>query len=75
MSLVITKELVIWININRNRIMDRKIEPKKGFSLVLSKKAMPYWLGALVVVFVIYLLRGMTCVRFVSMRIRCLSVK
>ena len=30
--------------------MDRKIEPKKGFSLVLSKKAMPYWLGALVVV-------------------------
>ena len=36
--------------------MDRKIEPKKGFSLVLSKKAMPYWLGALVVVFVIYLL-------------------
>ena len=36
--------------------MDRKIEPKKGFSLVLSKKAMPYWLGALVVVFVVYLL-------------------
>ena len=36
--------------------MDRKIEPKKGFSLVLSKKAMPYWVGALVVVFVIYLL-------------------
>lgn len=36
--------------------MDRKIEPKKGFSLVLSKKAMPYWLGTLVVVFVIYLL-------------------
>lgn len=36
--------------------MDRKIEPKKGFSLVLSKKVMPYWLGALVVVFVVYLL-------------------
>lgn len=36
--------------------MDKKIEPKKGMALLLSKKALPYWSALLVVVFVLYLI-------------------
>ncbi len=36
--------------------MDRKIESKKGIAQLFSKKKLPYWLGGLVVVFVVYLL-------------------
>ena len=36
--------------------MDRVIEQKKGIAAVFSKKALPYWLGAAVVVLVVYLL-------------------
>ena len=36
--------------------MDRVIEQKKGIAVVFSKKALPYWLGAGVVVLVVYLL-------------------
>lgn len=36
--------------------MDKKIEPKKGMALLLSKKAIPYWSALLVVAFVLYLI-------------------
>lgn len=36
--------------------MDREIEPKKGMSAVFSKKALPWWIGGVVAVFVIYLI-------------------
>ena len=36
--------------------MDKKIEPKKGMALLLSKKAIPYWCALLVVAFVLYLI-------------------
>ena len=36
--------------------MDREIEPKKGMSAVFSKKALPWWIGGVVVAFVIYLI-------------------
>lgn len=36
--------------------MDKKIEPKKGMALLLSKKAIPYWSPLLVVAFVLYLI-------------------
>ena len=35
--------------------MDKVIEKKKGWKLILSRKALPYWLGALVLAFVLYL--------------------
>lgn len=35
--------------------MDRKIEKKKGINLAFTKKAVPYWLGALLVAFIIWL--------------------
>ena len=35
--------------------MDKIIEKKKGFAAVFTKRALPYWLGALVVVFVLWL--------------------
>lgn len=36
--------------------MDRIIEQEKGFKRVFTKKALPYWAGALFVAFVIYLI-------------------
>ena len=36
--------------------MDREIEPKKGMRAVFSKKALPWWIGGVVVAFVIYLI-------------------
>ncbi|MBO7231581.1 MAG: HlyD family efflux transporter periplasmic adaptor subunit [Bacteroidales bacterium] len=36
--------------------MDRIIEKKKGISLIFTVKALPYWLGALLLAFVIWLL-------------------
>lgn len=36
--------------------MDKKIEPKKGMALLLSKKAISYWSALLVVAFVLYLI-------------------
>lgn len=35
--------------------MDKIIEKKSGWKAVLTKKALPYWLGAVVVAFVLYL--------------------
>ena len=36
--------------------MDKIIEKKTGWRVAFSKKALPYWLGALLLVFVIYLI-------------------
>ena len=35
--------------------MDRKIEKKKGINLAFTKKAVPFWLGALLLAFIIWL--------------------
>ena len=35
--------------------MDRIIEKKKGLALVFSKKALPYWFGAFMAAFILYL--------------------
>ena len=35
--------------------MDRVIEKKKGISVVFSKKALPYWIGAVLLAFILYL--------------------
>ena len=36
--------------------MDRVIERKKGISRIISRKAIPYWIGGIVVAFAIYLI-------------------
>ena len=36
--------------------MDRKIEKKKGIRVAFTKKAAPYWLGALLLAFIIWLI-------------------
>jgi len=36
--------------------MDRIIEKKKGIKVAFTKKALPYWFGALLVAFIIWLL-------------------
>ena len=36
--------------------MDRVIEKKQGISRAFTMKAIPYWLGAFVLLFVVYLL-------------------
>ncbi len=36
--------------------MDKIIEKKKGFAAAFTKRALPYWMGALVVVFVLWLI-------------------
>ena len=36
--------------------MDRVLEKKKGIALVFSKKALPYWFGGLMVIFIIWLI-------------------
>ena len=36
--------------------MDRVLEKKKGIALVLSKKALPYWFGAAIAVFILWLI-------------------
>ena len=33
--------------------MDKIIEKKKGFAAAFTKRALPYWMGAVVVVFVL----------------------
>ena len=35
--------------------MDKIIEKKKGFSAVFTKRALPFWMGAFVVAFVLWL--------------------
>ena len=35
--------------------MDRKIEKKKGIALAFTKKALPYWFGALLLAFILWL--------------------
>ena len=35
--------------------MDRKIEKKKGLNLAFTKKALPYWLGTLLLIFILWL--------------------
>ena len=37
-------------------IMDKIIEKKTGWRVAFTKKALPWWLGALLLVFVIYLI-------------------
>ena len=36
--------------------MDRKIEKKKGIALAFTKKALPFWGGALLLVFILWLI-------------------
>lgn len=36
--------------------MDRRIEKKKGIALVFTKKALPYWGGALLIFFILWLI-------------------
>ncbi|MDY6417449.1 MAG: efflux transporter periplasmic adaptor subunit, partial [Bacteroidales bacterium] len=36
--------------------MDKIIEKKTGWRVAFTQKALPYWLGALLLVFVIYLI-------------------
>ena len=36
--------------------MDRKIEKKKGIALVFTKKALPFWGGALLLIFILWLI-------------------
>ena len=36
--------------------MDKIIEKKKGWRLAFTRKALPYWLGALLAVFIVYLI-------------------
>ena len=36
--------------------MDRKIEKKKGIALAFTKKALPFWGGALLLIFVLWLI-------------------
>ena len=38
------------------RIMDKIIEKKKGWRVAFTKKALPWWLGALLGIFIIYLI-------------------
>ena len=37
-------------------IMDKIIEKKTGWRVAFTKKALPYWMGALLVVFIVYLI-------------------
>ena len=36
--------------------MDIKKEKKKGFAIMFTHKAMPFWIGAFVLLFIVYLL-------------------
>ena len=36
--------------------MDRKIEKKKGLALAFTKKALPFWGGALLLIFILWLI-------------------
>ena len=36
--------------------MDRPIEKKKGIALVFSKKALPYWFGGFMAIFILWLI-------------------
>ena len=40
----------------KRKIMDKIIEKKTGWRVAFTKKALPWWLGALLLVFVIYLI-------------------
>ena len=35
--------------------MDKPIEKKKGIALVFSKKALPYWFGGFMAIFILWL--------------------
>ena len=39
-----------------SKIMDKIIEKKTGWRVAFTKKALPYWLGALLAVFIVYLI-------------------
>ena len=40
---------------NRNdKLMDRKIEKKKGIALIFSRKALPYWFGTFIAAFILW---------------------
>ena len=41
---------------NDDRNMDRIIEKKTGWRVAFTKKALPYWLGALLLAFIVYLI-------------------
>ena len=36
--------------------MDKPIEKKKGIALVFSKKALPYWFGGFMAIFILWLI-------------------
>ena len=36
--------------------MDKAIEKKKGIALVFSKKALPYWFGGFMAIFILWLI-------------------
>ena len=38
--------------------MDRVIEKKKGINVIFTKKAVPFWLGAVLVAFIVWLVAG-----------------
>ena len=40
----------------KNRIMDKIIEKKTGWRVAFTKKALPWWLGALLLAFIVYLI-------------------
>ncbi len=40
----------------KNKIMDKIIEKKTGWRVAFTKKALPWWLGALLLAFIVYLI-------------------
>ena len=53
---VITTEKNISTSRKKHIIMDKIIEKKTGWRVAFTKKALPWWLGALLAVFIIYLI-------------------
>ena len=56
LCIVILSEAKNLINRVIRNIMDKIIEKKTGWRLAFTKKALPYWLGALLGIFIIYLI-------------------
>ena len=49
-KLEMTKKKILKLN-----TMDRILEKKKGINLIFTKKAVPFWLGAVLVAFIVWL--------------------
>jgi len=43
-------------HLDTKKTMDKIIEKKKGWRVAFTKKALPYWLGALLLAFIVYLI-------------------